>query len=1046
MIKANVNTRIYAFVSVNPDQNTAPINILQHIAVLEDSVNRFRDLIDAAIDQFVTILTEYSETILDILADIVPQIIDLIEDIRDLLDNFQFSQLPALLNSLTTLWNDGWKPLESNTILFIDSVRDNFIILQDNLTQELSTEIEKIENHFQNAIQNLIEDLTPTFSDVEGYGLHFEGSFDLLGLKILGLEIEVVYSIDALGQCSKFARAYSLLQGERAIRVYAGFSTGLVKYVHPTLRLLDEGGVGFGLAISLDNIGKFAAQIHAEVKILGIVVESDLLITNNGLYYYIEGNVWNIFKAQLTVFAEHDGNWNQLTFGIEAVFVANAKKKRAIASDDSFNDSYLSALRRFTQKIADEAEERISKLQDKVTAAQNGLTKAQNWLSKKQKDVQNANTAFDNAVQKLENAKDKLEDAKGPFEAALAKLNQAQKNVDNLCKIKTCNKICIPGVKWQKCSKKIWGKTIKYPCLKFTNCMISFPNPVCVAANALCRIARAAAYVALEVAKIFVRAPMLAFDLAKAAVSAAQFIVDKSRVVLVLAEAALELAKIGLEVAKKALDGAKLALEAVKQVVKLGFKALNFIIEFGIQSIIDVKNCGFSLTISTTSPTVFDVSCEVNLFKTGFKTVRIRINFTDIVQSIWNAAKATVKSALQAIGNIFSGRKRREIQHQTVYALYKHLRLTRDVTEESEAEFNETLNVIAQTAGFTNNTEGNDYEYRREVFEEKCQNFHFVHGFLSFAIQQLREMSNETASVILNTTNVREEIESFSNIDDLQHMTLEDIGIDPVVAENDFNISLVELTETIELAKLNMSNNEYLFDIISSTYEVDDLVQNQTDDFNNLLLVNHWLDAMENITGDYFDSELCSSFLDCAQYGIFILYDTFTLSDLPDKEDILDRISDIEDAILKLASNDSESVVDVDFMAMELVDSLDALLESNVFCSTPPTLLSELQNKTIAAGQTLQLVCNATGDPSPTFRWYKDGEIIDNETSMVLRITEVDVTVAGLYYCVASNLVADLASNEVQVTIIGKFGSVNWKLLFEAGHIKSLIFSCIMIC
>ena len=62
------------------------------------------------------------------------------------------------------------------------------------------------------------------------------------------------------------------------------------------------------------------------------------------------------------MYAEHADSWQELFLGVEGKFLADAD------GDGSFQDSYLSALRRFILKISDEAEQRISQAQDKLTS------------------------------------------------------------------------------------------------------------------------------------------------------------------------------------------------------------------------------------------------------------------------------------------------------------------------------------------------------------------------------------------------------------------------------------------------------------------------------------------------------------------------------------------------------------------------------------------------------------------------------------------------------------------------------------------------------
>lgn len=264
-----------------------------------------------------------------------------------------------------------------------------------------------------------------------------------------------------------------MLQNETFIWGYAVISTGVtavtgLRLCH-TLSIKDL-GAGIGLAVSLENKGKFAAQLHAEASILGVSAAVDVFLSNKGLYYYTELAVWNVFKAQVDVASELGNGWEQMTFDIQGRFIADAD------GDGSFDDSYSAALRRYAKHLSVEAQKRLSAVQDDLTKAQNGLTKAQNWLDEKIPifDSASGSLKFDDAVQSLEGAKQKLTQAEGPFQRAIDKLNDAQWKVDNLCRIKDCKKICVRGMKCSICHKKVFGARIPYPCCKFTSCMISF--------------------------------------------------------------------------------------------------------------------------------------------------------------------------------------------------------------------------------------------------------------------------------------------------------------------------------------------------------------------------------------------------------------------------------------------------------------------------------------------------------------------------------------------------------------------------------------------
>ena len=1011
LLIAEANARVYAFVSVDTDRSDVQLSSLLKdlITNLQTSVKLFLGSVADIIDKFTTLMSTYSQNIITTVKKVTQNLITLIAEALESLRRFQLTNLPFFLDKLRTIWEDGWQNLEGNSTLLIDSLRNNTRLQKFNLTANMKHETEKMRYDLNMAFQAVTNDLTSTLSEKEGFGLRFLGGINVLGVKVIGLDVELVYSIDALGRCSRFKSMYEHLQGEETIRGLLTVSKKRIVRVHPLIEFVLDKSYSIGFAISKSGSGNFVLQIHIETTIVGIRKDVDLFVTNRGVYYYLQGEVWGLFLAQIAVYAEHNGEWNGLTLGVQGKFLADTD------GDGTFQDSYLSALRRGLSFLSDEADKRIGMAQDKLTDAQHDFTRAQHWLESKKADVEKANAVFDSAIHTLESAKATLEGVKRQFQDALDKLNDAQMKVDNLCKIRTCKSVCIPGIKLRIC--RGWFG-IRYPCLKWTSCMISIPNLVCVAKNILCKLVRGVAYLALEAAKIFIRIPMLAIDVAKGTVTVAQFVVDKSRVVLEIAKIAIDLAILGLEGAKGILELAKRALEGVKLVVRYGLMALNYIIMYGIQSIIDIRNCGFEITVSTHDETVFDVHCEVNALKTGWKIVRIRINFTDIIQSIWNAAKATIEAIFRIIG--IGKRKKRELQHQTMHTLYTYFRQTRDAEGFSEAEVNETIDVIAQTIGFQNAGEGNAYEFRQKVFQRKCQDFVSVYNFLNDSICVLRDISEETATTLTNSSVIIDEIDNAFSNNTISDMSFKEIGIDPIVAENDFNISIGELTELIKNGTDSLTNDEFLNDIRLSTEEATEILQNQTDDANNVNILNQWILAMENLTTNHFGPDVCASFLDCSFYAISVLYEMYTESGVANRLEFLDLVSNFENAFLNLTGNFSHTILDVNVFALELDGYLDHMQQKNVFCYTPPVMMEPLANKTIATGETLELVCNVTGDPIPTFEWSKDDEIIEKYTSMVLSIPDVTTNDTGWYFCVAGNLVANLTMRAAFVHATGK--------------------------
>ena len=270
-----------------------------------------------------------------------------------------------------------------------------------------------------------------------------------------------------------------------------------------------------------------------------------------------------------------------------------------------------------------------------------------------------------------------------------------------------------------------------------------------------------------------------------------------------------------------------------------------------------------------------------------------------------------------------------------------------------------------------------------------------------------------------NATDIVDEIDNFSLNQTISNMSLANIVVDPVIAKSKFNISEDELNTLIEHGLDNLTNDEYLNDIQSSIRTLKETLQNQTDDANNINSMNQWMLAMESMTTEYFDNEVCVSFLDCSYYCISVLYEMFMESDFDNRLQFLDIISHLENSFLSLTANFSHTIIDVNAFAREIGQYIDQIQGNNVFCSTPPVMIEPLPNTTLELGDTLEIVCNATGDPSPTFRWYKDDDIMEGYTSMVLSVPDITGNGTGRYHCLADNLVASLLFPAIFVNVTG---------------------------
>ncbi|CAH3026507.1 unnamed protein product, partial [Porites evermanni] len=85
-----------------------------------------------------------------------------------------------------------------------------------------------------------------------------------------------------------------------------------------------------------------------------------------------------------------------------------------------------------------------------------------------------------------------------------------------------------------------------------------------------------------------------------------------------------------------------------------------------------------------------------------------------------------------------------------------------------------------------------------------------------------------------------------------------------------------------------------------------------------------------------------------------------------------------------------------------------------VFIEEPPSIANKIAPRTVFTGDSFILNCSANGYPTPVVRWFKDGSLIYQNTS--LAFPSLNQSDTGLYMCNASNI-AGSDTYEVQLVV-----------------------------
>ncbi len=98
--------------------------------------------------------------------------------------------------------------------------------------------------------------------------------------------------------------------------------------------------------------------------------------------------------------------------------------------------------------------------------------------------------------------------------------------------------------------------------------------------------------------------------------------------------------------------------------------------------------------------------------------------------------------------------------------------------------------------------------------------------------------------------------------------------------------------------------------------------------------------------------------------------------------------------------------------------------------ATAPVITRQPGSVTVVAGGSATLTTVATGTPTPTFQWRKDGVPISGATSAMLALTNVTAAQTGTYTVVITNPAASITSDAIALTVLRRsyagyyFGSI----------------------
>ena len=693
-------------------------------------------------------------------------------------------------------------------------------------------------------------------------------------------------------------------------------------------------------------------------------------------------------------------------------FAFNSREKRQIQTDTkSFDGSLKTALQKAINHISDFLNARFSDVEKAVRLAQDGLRAARQWLDDRLYDLRRVEQIFKEKLAEMDKAKTALQRAKIPFQKAIERLTSAQRAVDNLCRIRRCSNICIPGVKCRICWARAWLVSIPYPCCSFTWCMIRIPDPICVTRNVFCRVIRAAAYLALQVAKHLIRAPMLALDVARVAVTVAQIALRESKVVHILTEGIALAADIAHAYAHKMLENELQKFQLLQGIFNKVVTPITRAIAEGLTNLVNVRSCGFDFTFKWAHSSVFALSCEIKFLFLEWQNVEMKINFKNHLQSLWSAARSIVKTFL----NIHN-RKKRDAAFYGAVAAHKYIRKIRSTESQSNITFNGTNHG-------SNDNETDDLEDRVSLFAAKCAIVLHHMQFLDATIVTLFNISEQSKQAIDTINDLNSQIGGYHVVVD-NNVTLEDVGVDVDYGAN-YNLTRDDMQNVMENSVNETANDPTIIQINSTINSYKEVNAQESNSIESHAYADSWLLALENITQNHFNDSDCVSFRDCVLFSLGDLYDIYSEETHANISEIKRVLLEIEEGIFGIVTNESFNIIGIYNETREIKDNLLAFDDLNIYCSEAPVIESHPQNVSTITGGSATFFCGVRSTTDLTISWLQSDIEIPFENSETLIVQNVSSEETMPYRCRAGNVVANITSEEAYIHVNKQSGNIN---------------------
>ena len=522
------------------------------------------------------------------------------------------------------------------------------------------------------------------------------------------------------------------------------------------------------------------------------------------------------------------------------------------------------------------------------------------------------------------------------------------------------------------CQVNVIKETIATPCCKEVNCASRVKDLKCKEKNAFCRIAREKAVSKLDAAKRNLANPFVRWQKAKKNLGVAEIELAKQKIELEAASSKRNILRRAHDALVKAANISGRANDENRALIQDAITLAQIWNSSNQSCPVDIKEISFDVTLSSPSETKIPV-----LFKVASgnreKTVFPIVNFASLNESLHQTAKQIVKEFFGNVSNVLrSGHPLNQM------ASAQNKRRRKRAIDEGDSDVTTLME-----------------------FKRKCALVTNYQQALSDIIGSLYNISTESLLIHNNATNHTKKH---------QHAEARDFAVNLTQAGL-LGLSVQDVDDSIKA----VSSDE---EVVSAASLIE--LRNATN-HNKVqtaieMVYRDWEASMESVFNC--SSLECNGFVDCMEDFVDNLYYLYQDVSLPGAISFRRKLAILGTEVKSLLSPDDLSVADAADRSSRILQILRDIKEEKIFCAVAPNITHHpVATKDLKIGQTLELSCKATGDPTPFYRWRKNGQILPESNTENLRIENVAVNDSGNYICEAYNHVSVETSTPSYVVV-----------------------------